>query len=158
MTPDRGSTPPRSGRRGTIDVERTDTTDTPATRRRRPWLGIACAHALAAIATGWWWRAEDPFNPYRDGTTHAATLVNADHMCRDNWGTSLPGYYWQAKSPVPDEWFPGPVEGKVHIVRQRSGDPRGGRMFSAVFSARGTTIDLVGGRFPAFNDLTCSIR
>ena len=131
----------------------------PTTTRRRPWLGIVCAVALLAIALGWWWHVEDPFNPYRDGTTHSATLVNSDHECVNNWGVSLPGYYWQAKSPVPDEWWPGPVSGKVHIIRQRSHySLHGPTEYGATFEARGVTIDLDGGRLPEFNDLTCAIR
>jgi hypothetical protein len=140
-----------------VDDE-TDASLAPPTRRR-PWLGIACVVALLAIAAGVWWHVEDPFNPYRDGTTHAATLVNSVHMCRNNWGVSPPGYYWQAKSPVPDGWWPGPVAGKVHIIHQHSSyDVKRQRpVFGATFEARGATVELAGGRLPAFNDLTCAI-
>jgi hypothetical protein len=126
--------------------------------RRRPWLGIICAALLVMAGTAFWVHAEDPFNPYRDGTTHAATLVH-DPVCTAQWGVSVDHdrYTWTAYE-VPAGWDPGPVDGQVHILHQRPPAMSAGSNVTAVFEARGTTIELVGGREPYFSDLTCAVR
>ncbi len=131
-----------------------------APARRRPWLGIACATLLVLAGVAWWVHAENPFYPYRDGTTHAATLAQSQ-SCPAEWGVALGenghGYAWQAISAVPEAWAPGPIRGRVHIIHQRSGS-LGDRSPSATFQARGITVDLFGGRQPVFFYATCAIR
>jgi hypothetical protein len=131
------------------------------TRKRRPWLGIVCAVALVAIAVGVWWHVEDPFYPYRDGTTHAAQLVNlAPSDCLPAWGVTMGTHAgWDAQGSVPDSWLPGPVDGTVHIVHQQSTYPVNGQSTpSAYFEARGRKIPLVGGTGLHFSLAPCAIR
>ena len=45
-------------------------------RRRRPVLGIIAVVLLVGAGFALWVRMEDPFNPYRPGTTHVAVLVH----------------------------------------------------------------------------------
>ena len=127
-------------------------------RRRRPWLGIICAVLLVGAGVAWWVHAESPFNPYRDGTTHAATLTYTDPPCLQGWTVTVADrhYTWQNMSPVPDAFKPGPVPGTVHILRQRVDAIGTPKAPAATFTARGQTIDLVGGTH-WWSDLTCSI-
>jgi hypothetical protein len=143
-----------------VDVEANDNTEGPATRRPRPWLGMVCAVALVACAVGWWWHVEDPFNPYRDGTTHAATLVHSNPPCLNGWQVTLDGgrYLWQNLGEVPAALGPGPIHGRLHIIRQRSPELSGPRALSATFEADGQTIELQGGREPVFFYAVCAIR
>jgi len=126
-------------------------------QRRRHWLGLICAGLLLTIGLATWWHVEDPFNPYRDGTTHAAVFALGDPQCLNTWGTSLDGnrYVWRAMSAIPSTWGPGPIAGRVHIIRQRSKDET---QPSATFEADGTTISLTGGREPVFFPAVCAIR
>ena len=146
---------PNDDRMGLVDVERSPDAEVEE-RRRRHWLGVICAGLLLAIGVGVWWHVEDPFNPYRDGTTHAATLVQNPY-CPATWGTSLDHerYVYQTLGGVPDSFGNGPVTGQVHIVRQRSSNPSS---MSAVFTGEGATISLTGGREPVFFYATCAIR
>jgi hypothetical protein len=140
-----------------VDLESTDIAEVATTSRRRPWLGIVCAVALVALTVGWWWHVEDPFNPYRDGTTHSATLVHIQPECQNAWQITLDdgGYTWQPLGPVPAALGPGPIEGRVHIIQQRSTSMG---QSSATFEAGGLDIPLYGGRQPVFFDAVCSIR
>ena len=128
--------------------------------RRRPWLGILCALCLVLAGLAWWLHAENPFNPYRNGTTHAATLTQ-NTGCPGQWGVEIDhgGYVWQNESPVPDSWAPGPVEGRVHILHQRLNvAPSGPEAVTAWFEARGVRIQLVGGKEPVFFYAACALR
>jgi hypothetical protein len=125
-------------------------------KRRRHWLGIICAGLLLTIGIATWGHVEDPFDPYRDGTTHAATL-SWTPPCLNSWGTSLDGgkYVWRVVEGVPDSFGNGPIAGRVHIIRQRSGTMGA---VSATFEARGQTLPLYGGKEPVFFDANCAIR
>ncbi len=80
-------------------------------------------YLLVLAAGAWWVHAENPFNPYRDGTTHAATLTYTEPPCLNSWGTSLDhGHYvWRVQGEVPASYGTGPIAGQVRIIRQRSG-------------------------------------
>ena len=100
-------------------------------------------------------------NPYRDGTTHTATLTFANRSgggvrCLEFWGASLGPYSWHPKKEPP--WGTTSVTGKLHIIDSQhisEGDPfvHGA---AATFTARGRTIDLSGGKRPRWSTLPCS--
>jgi len=139
--------------------EATDASERLAPARRRPWLGILCATCLVLAGLAWWVRAENPFDPYRDGTSHAATLVQSPAPCLGSWGVTLDGntYVWQTMGGVPASWS-GRVHGRVHIIRQRSAQMSGSGAVAATFQAQGQTIDLYGGHEPVWFYATCSIQ
>jgi hypothetical protein len=143
-----------------VDDEAAETSERFAPARRRPWLGIICALCLVLAGLAWWIHAENPFNPYRNGTTHAATLAQ-NTGCPGQWGVEIDhgGYVWQNESPVPASWAPGPVDGRVHILHQRLNlPPSGPKAVTAWFEARGIRIQLVGGKEPVFFYAACALR
>ena len=143
-----------------MEVEQTETASAPPARRRQPWLGIGCAVVLLAIGIGWWWHTADPFNPYRDGTTHAATLVYTDPPCLQGWTVTLDDghYFWQNAQEVPASFGRGPIGGTIHIVHQRVATLGGTHGVAAWFETGGTRLAMVGGREPWISDLTCAVR
>jgi hypothetical protein len=103
-------------------------------------------------------RHYDLTNPYRDGTTHTATLrfetTAPGSVCLQNWSATLASYTWYPVDGPP--WGETSVKGKLHIIDSQHFDrpPHGP---AATFTARGTTIDLMGGKRPEFDGLACSI-
>lgn len=131
-----------------------------ATRRRRvPVIGLVAGCLLVVALAALWVRVADPFNPYRPGTTHSATLSNKTGYppCYDGWTVNLGSgsrqYYFNG-GVAPTDWYPGPVTGILHITGNYS---RSGT--DAIFEARGESVDLTGGRADGkhFSDLGCSV-
>ncbi len=122
--------------------------------RCRPLLGIVAVVGILVIGSVGLVRRLDPFDPYRDGTTHDATLTYTA-PCEQGWQVTLDdGKYVWAEATAPLDWRPGPVEGRLHIVENwASPGP------SAVFEARGTRVELHGGRVDGhhFFGLNCSV-
>jgi len=124
--------------------------DEPVDRRRRtPLLGIVAGVLLVVAAGGLWLRLADPFNPYRPGSSHQATIQNSER-CANTWTVKLDSgsrHYWFANGgsrpdnrSVPKEWDPNGVNGTLHILHNWS--PSG---TDAVFEADGQEIHLSGG-------------
>ena len=130
-----------------------------ARTRRRPWLGIVCAVLLVLAGLTWWIHAEDPFNPYRDGTTHSATMTYTYPPCIQGWTATLDGGRYRYQGAPPAALGSAPLHGTIHILRQRVDDVGYTKQVAATFTtASGVAIDLVGGREPWWSDLSCSIR
>lgn len=102
----------------------------------------------------------DLTNPYRDGTTHTATIGYPKNKsgCMEDWSVHLGKYAWHAVSVPP--WGRTRVEGKLHIVHSQhssenhsvDGTP------DATFTARGHTMDMYGGIVPKFSLMPCSVQ
>jgi hypothetical protein len=134
-------------------------------------VGLSVYGALAVV------HHYDLANPYRDGTTHTATLDFADPSggggrCLEFWGASLGHYSWHPEATPP--WGMQQVTGKLHIIDSQHAPPGQEPVSTddrsapnettskphpdATFTARGRTIDLVGGRWTSgYSEMPCSI-
>jgi hypothetical protein len=101
----------------------------------------------------------DPLNPYRNGTTHDAVLVHTTGCAEDWWATLQGGHYrWKTDAAPSPSLGPGPLYGRLHILRQRVPEIGSAHSaFAATFATGGVTLKLVGGREPWMSDLRCSL-
>jgi hypothetical protein len=127
-------------------------------RRRIRLVGVVAGTLLLITAAAGWVLMTDPFNPYRPGTKHAATLVHEQPECADRWGVTLVSgahhYHW-GRGSAPTEWDPGPVSGTLTILHDW-----GSTGADAIFEANGQKVDLTGGSPSGahFDDLSCTVR
>lgn len=102
----------------------------------------------------------DLTNPYRDGTTHAATMTypKNESGCMEDWSVHLGKYAWHAVSLPP--WGRTKVSGKLHIIHSQhsSESYSGDGSPDATFTARGHTLEMSGGIVPEFSLLPCSVQ
>ena len=124
------------------------------TRRKRIVelvAGVVVVIALTVYAAFALVNHYDLTNPYRDGTTHTVTMSNPGKVinglprCSNEWKVHIPGYGWRAKG-VPRSWGAAPVTGRLHIIESQDPAARSGPGPDATFTARGVTLDLVGGK------------
>ena len=118
-------------------------TTRPGRRRRLPLLGLVAGVLFVLALAVLWIRVADPFNPYRPGTTHTATIVNSSPLkCPNAWevdlGSESHRYMWRGVAP--QEWDPQGVTGTLHILHNWSGSGS-----DAVFEADGQQVNLLGG-------------
>lgn len=113
------------------------------------WLALSViVLGLVAFAVV---RRYDLTNPYRDGTTHTATLSNESAVinglpeCSNSWYIQLDNYTWRPER-VPRSWGSAPVAGKLHIIASQDPADQHDKRPSATFTARGITLDLGGGK------------
>ncbi len=116
---------------------------------------IVAGLATYVAVTRW-----DLTNPYRDGTTHTATMgypKGGPGGCLEDWSVHLGKYAWHPHSLPP--WGPKKVKGTLHIIHSQHSSEgySGDGTPDATFIARGHTLDLYGGIVPEFSLLPCSI-
>jgi hypothetical protein len=111
--------------------------------RRVPVLGILVGILLIVALAVLWVRVSDPFNPYRPGTTHTATIVNHVPECLDAWFVDLHSgsHHYRWKGSAPEGWDPQGVTGTLHILHNW-----GASGTDAIFEADGQKVNLDGGR------------
>lgn len=130
----------------------------PNRRRRVRVIGIVAGALLVIAAAAGWVLVADPFNPYRRGTTHAATLVHEQPWCANSWGVTLVSgvhhYHW-GRGSAPREWDPGPVSGTLTILHDW-----GSTGTDAIFESNGQEVNLTGGSPSGahFDDLSCTVK
>ena len=115
-------------------------------------VGVLSIMALAMF----WVRVSDPFNPYRPGTTHAATIVNHDPECLDAWVVDLYSgpHHYRWKGSAPEGWDSQGVTGTLHILHSWGAS-------AAEFEADDQKVYLDGGRVDDGKHAvppSCSIR
>jgi hypothetical protein len=136
-------------------------------------VGLSVYAAFAVV------RHYDLANPYRDGTTHTATLTytfssgNPDFTgCLEDWSVSVGHYSWSPRATPP--WGKESVTGKLHIIDSQHAAPGQQPVATnarrtpsattvepgpdATFTAQGRTIDLSGGKWTrGYSEMPCSI-
>jgi len=125
------------------EMPRTDHDGPRVPLRRIVVLAIVGGTLLVLALAALWVRVADPFNPYRPGTMHTATIINGTPECPNTWSVTLRSgsnsYNWMGDAPR--GWDPQGVAGTLHILRSW-----GTNGPDAVFDADGQEASLRGGR------------